>query len=199
MPIVYILAGPNGTGKTTFYFTAIQDGAIDPALPFLNIDLIAQSLGGYTAENYARAPEIYRSIVKQHLATGADFMIESNLATSGDYDWIAAMRKQGYDVVLYYLSTDDVEINIGRVKRRVAEGGHDIPEAIVRSRYLQSHAYLKTKLTEFKEAYLIDNSTESFQNSASLQWGKIVFLASDAPKWILDALSFVQRIQGKLK
>jgi predicted ABC-type ATPase len=51
MPILYILAGPNGTGKTTYYETAIAEGFIDPTLPFVNVDLTTRSLpGGYTGE-----------------------------------------------------------------------------------------------------------------------------------------------------
>lgn len=52
MPTVYILAGPNGTGKTTFYSIAVETGFIGKDLPFINVDLITQSLGAYTEENF---------------------------------------------------------------------------------------------------------------------------------------------------
>ena len=51
MPALYILAGPNGTGKTTYYETAIAEGFIDPSLPFVNVDLVTRTLpGGYTGK-----------------------------------------------------------------------------------------------------------------------------------------------------
>lgn len=60
MPFLYILAGPNGTGKTTYYTTALSKVLIEKQLPFLNIDLITKDLGGYSAENFAIAELIYR-------------------------------------------------------------------------------------------------------------------------------------------
>jgi predicted ABC-type ATPase len=46
MPVLYLIAGPNGTGKTTFYSIALQNGFIEKNLPFINVDIIAQKLGG---------------------------------------------------------------------------------------------------------------------------------------------------------
>lgn len=77
MPTLYILAGPNGTGKTTYYETANAVGFIDPALPFVNVDLITRALpGGYMAKNFARADEIARMEIDSHLSAMRDFMIE---------------------------------------------------------------------------------------------------------------------------
>lgn len=197
MPVLYVLAGPNGTGKTTFYNNAVQDGIIPHSVPFVNVDLIAQALGGYTEENYAKAPEIYRECVKEHLRLGENFMIESNLAKSRNHEWILSMKKAGYEVELYYLSTDDVEINIRRVKRRVAEGGHDIPEAILRSRYTQSHSYLKTGIREFTTAYLIDNTYDLYRMEAKVESGRLTFKSDDAQPWVRDVLSLVERLSGR--
>ncbi len=61
MATLYILAGPNGTGKTTFYETAVAEKFIDIKLPFVNVDIITRGLpGGYTSENFAKADEIAR-------------------------------------------------------------------------------------------------------------------------------------------
>jgi len=124
-------------------------------------------------------------------------MIESNLAESRNYDWIGIMKRNDYETVLFYLSTDDVEINIARVGRRVAEGGHNIPEAIIRTRYSQSHSYLKTKLAVFKEAYLIDNTTDVFKVDAKLESGKIIYKSSICCNWVKEVLSITERLQGK--
>jgi len=197
MPILYILAGPNGTGKTTFYSIAVESHFIDKDLPFINVDIITQKLGGYTEENYVKASEIYRHTVKGYIESGTDFMIESNLADSRSYDWISLLRTKNYQVVLYYLSTEDVMINIGRVQRRVAEGGHDIPESIIRSRYFQSHSYLKTKLSEFKEVYLIDNSTDASQVKVKFVDGIIIEKSPDLQNWIKDVISICERLQNR--
>lgn len=197
MPVLYVLAGPNGTGKTTFYSIAIQSGFISKDLPFINVDILTQNLGGYTEENYIKASEIYRQSVKNHMELSNDFMIESNLADNRSYDWIALLKKRNYKVVLYYLSTDDVSINIGRVQRRVVEGGHDIPESIIRSRYIQSHSYLKSKLSEFKEVYLIDNSSDIPQFQVKMADGILVEKAIDLVNWIKEVISIYERLENR--
>ncbi|MEO8568348.1 MAG: hypothetical protein ABI419_04415 [Ginsengibacter sp.] len=95
MPTLYILGGPNGAGKTTYYFAALKEKFIHQHLPFINIDLIANKAGGYTAENFAKAEMIYREKVGALLKNKNDFMIESNLAKSSDYDWIKNIINYG--------------------------------------------------------------------------------------------------------
>ena len=114
-----------------------------------------------------------------------------------DKKWISLIKTKNYQVKLYYLSTDDVTINIGRVQRRVLEGGHDIAESIIRSRYQQSHSYLKTKLSEFKEVYLIDNSTDASRIQVKLIDGIIVEKASDLINWAKEIISILERLQTK--
>ncbi|MEP7167886.1 MAG: hypothetical protein ABI855_00800 [Bacteroidota bacterium] len=102
MPTLYILAGANGTGKTTYYLTAIQQNYIDRDLPFLNVDLIAKTeLGGYTSENFAHAEMIFRQRAGDLIKEKRDFMIER----SNDYIWIENMIKHGYDAVIYFMCT----------------------------------------------------------------------------------------------
>lgn len=198
MPTLYILAGPNGTGKTTFYSIAVETGFIAKQLPFVNVDIITQSLGEYTEENFAKASEIYRQTVREFMDSNKDFMIESNLADTRSYDWLSLVKSKNYEIILYYLSTDDVTINIGRVQRRVAEGGHDIPESIIRSRYSNSHSYLKTKLSFFKEVYLIDNSTDSSLIQVKLRDGVIIEKENDTQNWVKEVLSIIEMLQNKL-
>src|SRR3954469_3084492 len=116
MPVLYVLPGANGTGKTTYYFTAIEQGFIDAALPFVNVDLITKDeLGGYTEGNFIKAELLARERIGSYIHRGESFMIESNLAKTADYKWIDIMKKQGYDVILYFLGTSDVDINKNRV------------------------------------------------------------------------------------
>ncbi len=175
MPTLYILAGPNGAGKSTYYETAAAEGFIDANLPFINVDLITRSLPGmYTPENFAKADIMAREKITLHISSMADFMIESNLATQKDYDWITAMIRKGYDVVLFFLYTSFLEINTLRVKKRVAEGGHDIPVPIIEHRYKMGLTYLKGNLQLFQKAYLIDNSGETALVMAEVNAGSLV-------------------------
>ncbi len=111
----------------------------------------------YTAENFVKADVIARAKNASYLSEMADFMIESNLATQKDYDWITAMTRKGYEVMLFFLCTSFLEINYNRVKKRVAEGGHDVAEPIIEHRYRMGLTYLKGNFSLFTKVYLIDN------------------------------------------
>lgn len=197
MPSLYILAGPNGSGKTSFYFLSLRNGFINPEIPFLNIDLIVKNeLGAYTAENFIIAERLYRERVNTHITKSQDFMIESNLAAQADYVWLEAMQNKGYEITLYFMCTDDIDIHKERVKKRVSEGGHDVAEAIIEHRYTASLSYLKTKLTLFKNVFFIDNSDET-KIVAQLQNGTITYLENTGPAWTKNALEIIIRLANR--
>jgi predicted ABC-type ATPase len=193
MPFLYILAGPNGTGKTTYYTTALSKILIEKQLPFLNIDLITKDLGDYSTENFAMAELIYRDKITSIIKDKSDFMIESNLAKNSDYEWIEKMVQAGYEVILYFLCNDD--ININRVQQRVMEGGHNIPVEIIRHRYKMALAYLKGKLHLFTEIYFIDNSTDEAIIKALIRQGILNEFDNANTLWVNDILSLYKRIK----
>ena len=132
MSILYVIAGPNGAGKTTWYATAIEQKFIDSSLSFINVDLITlHELGGYSEENFAKADAVARERIGNFIHRGENFMIESNLSKASDYEWLQAVIKKGYEIVVYFLGTEDLDININRVKKRVKEGGHDYRKALL--------------------------------------------------------------------
>jgi len=111
-------------------------------------------------------------------------MLESNLSKSSDYEWIKRMRENGYETSLFFLGTDNVEINKSRVKVRVKEGGHDIPEPIIEQRYQIGLSYLKSEILTFTEVTLIDVSTGPALKMAYLEKGRIIFQELEAPQWV---------------
>ena len=195
MPTLYVLGGANGVGKTTWYQLGIEDKSIDPELPFVNIDLIVlRELGGYTAENLAKAEQIARERMKILLQERKDFMIESNLSKSSDYDWIGLMRKNGYDAILFFLGTSHVEINKNRVKARVLEGGHNVADPIIEQRYQTGLSYLKSKVLDFSEATIVDVSGHQPYIMAELRQGRITFKAPNCLPWVQESLELAERI-----
>ena len=137
----------------------------------------------------------YRLWVNQLISDQQDFMIESNLADERSYEWINSMKKKGYQLVLYFLSTQDVAINFQRVNKRVQEGGHPVPEPIIESRYKQGHSYLKTKLQVFNEVYLIDNSTDTPLIQAHIANDAITILAETLVNWAKEITAFYEKVQ----
>lgn len=198
MPTLYILAGPNGAGKTTFYFTAIEERFIDKNLPFINADIIVKNeLGGYSEENFIKVETIVRSRIANHISNNKDFLIESNLAKQSDYDWLKTMRVHGYKIILYFLCTSNIEINKSRVKKRVKEGGHDVPENIIADRYNMAIIYLRKEILYFNEVYLIENSAETAREVAIIKNGKLIYKNEDSPEWVNKILYIAEKLKNK--
>lgn len=195
MPDLYILGGANGVGKTSLYNDLIGQGDIDESLPFLNTDNVQKILGGYTVENSITAEGIIKNHIKHLIADAWSFMIESNLAKTSDYEWVELMRKQGYQTILYFLGTENVEINKRRVLQRVMEGGHDVPEAIIEQRYRIGLSYFKKEILSFDEVHLIDASHYPPRDVATLQKGRIISKVPDSPRWVNEVLFLAERLQ----
>jgi predicted ABC-type ATPase len=196
MPTLYVLGGANGVGKTTWYQIGIENIEVNPEIPFINIDtIVLHELGGYSPENIAIGEQLARERIKLLIQERKDFMIESNLSKSSDYEWIALMRKNGYKTVLFFLGTKDVEINKARVQARVREGGHDIAEPIIEHRYRMGISYLKSNILLFSEATLFDVSTDEPRKITQLQNGQIIFRDSDFPAWAKDSLQIAEKLK----
>ncbi len=133
-PTIYILAGPNGAGKTTFANSFLP--TIAQCREFLNADLIAAGLSPFHPESQAiRASKLLLQRIDELVAMQESFSFETTLATRSYPGSIKQWRALGYRVIVYFLWLPSAEMAISRVAKRVREGGHHIPEDVVRRRY----------------------------------------------------------------
>jgi len=140
-PTIYILAGPNGAGKTTFANTFLQPFA--KCREFLNADLIAAGLSPFAPESQAiRASELLLKRFDELVSTRSTFSFETTLAARSYHGSVIQWRRLGYRVMLYFIWLPNPELAIQRVAKRVREGGHNIPETVVRRRYARGLANL---------------------------------------------------------
>lgn len=198
MPVLYIVGGANGSGKTTWYNSQIVIGDIDTSTPFINIDnIVLLELGGYTTENLVIGENIARERMAGHIEKRESFMIESNLSKISDYDWIDKMRSAGYETVLYFLGTDDVNVNKDRVLNRVAEGGHDVAVPIIEQRYLNGITYLRSEILKFTEAYLYNSSAIIPEQLVFLKNGLIIKKNNELPEWITKVLFIAEKLSAR--
>ncbi|NCI49782.1 hypothetical protein GWC95_07605 [Sediminibacterium roseum] len=198
MPVLYILGGANGSGKTTWYNAQVVTGDIDLTIPFINIDnIVLWELGSYTPENLLLGENIAKERMSGHIERKESFMIESNLSKKADYEWIERMQRHGYDTVLYFFGTDNVEINKDRVLNRVAQGGHDVAVPIIEQRHRMGLTYLKSEVLNFTEAYLYDSSEKIPQQMAVLKKGKIIEQVNEPELWVKETLFIAEKLQQK--
>jgi len=138
MPDIYIIGGPNGAGKTT---TALR---VFPALGvtrFINVDMIAQGLNPLDVDKAARAAgRIMLAEMEDRLAAREDFALETTLASRTLAPFVERCKASGYRFVLIYVWLESANMAVRRVAKRVASGGHHIPEETIRRRYERGRA-----------------------------------------------------------
>ena len=134
MKNVYIIAGPNGSGKTTFANKFLPKYA--KCQNFVNADLIAQGLSPFSPR--AAAIKAGRLVLEQlcDLAEkNADFAFETTFAGKSYTRFLKTLKKKGYTINIFFLWIPNVELALGRIKDRVASGGHDVPAIDVKRRF----------------------------------------------------------------
>jgi predicted ABC-type ATPase len=142
---IIIIAGPNGAGKTTFAHEFLPAEA--QTLRFINADLIAAGLAPFNPESAAiKAGRLMLEEIDASVAAGSSFAFETTLSGLGYLRKIAIWQGLGYQVKLWFLSLPSDDVAVSRVALRVAQGGHNIPEAVIRRRF-------KAGLTNFHERY----------------------------------------------
>ena len=156
--ILYIIAGCNGAGKTTASFTILPE--ILECKDFVNADEIAKGLSPFQPEKVAiEAGRIMLKRVDELLQGGGTFALETTLATKSYKNKIKFAQSQGYKVELLFFWLRKVDLAVERVKIRVSEGGHNIPEDVIRRRYVNGIKNLfEIYLPIVDEALVFDNS-----------------------------------------
>ena len=133
-PRVIIIAGPNGAGKTTFAREFLPYEADCPV--FVNADLIAAGLAPFGPETAAlQAARVMLQQLALHSAAHVSFSFETTLSGRGYLRQIDRWQAAGYKVKLVFLQLASPEEAIARVAQRVRQGGHDIPEGVIRRRF----------------------------------------------------------------
>jgi len=131
---IVIIAGPNGSGKTTFAreFLPKEAGCPD----FINVDLIAAGLSPFAPENAAvQAGRLVLQEIRRRTEHGKSFAFETTLSGRTYVRMVSQWKNLGYDTKLVFLSLPSVELAIARVAARVAQGGHSVAEDVIRRRF----------------------------------------------------------------
>jgi len=134
---VYIVAGPNGSGKTTFASKFLPSYA--RCKNFVNADLIAKGLAPFSPFSAAiKAGKLVLNQIHEFAEDGVDFAFESTLAGKSYIKLFKELKYKGYKLHLFFLWIPGTGLAIARIKDRVADGGHDVPHQDIRRRFKRS-------------------------------------------------------------
>ena len=163
MPRLYILSGCNGSGKTTASYTLLPE--MLECTQFVNSDEFAKSLSPFNPSEASVVASRYMLMrIEYLLDRKEDFSIETTLATRSLVGIINNAKEIGYTVTLLYFWLNSPELAVQRVRNRVLAGGHNIPENVIRRRYIMGLDYFfKTYMPMSDRWILADNSTSPFK------------------------------------
>ena len=131
---IFIIAGPNGAGKTTFATEFLPNEADCPL--FINADDIAADLNPSNPDLVGfQAGRRTLEQIHKHVLRGESFAFETTLSGRCYARHIPLWRGQGYRAKLFFLRLPTPEMAVARVAQRVLEGGHDVPEEVIRRRF----------------------------------------------------------------
>lgn len=162
MPRFYIISGPNGSGKTTASYGVLPE--LLDCVEFVNSDEFAKHLAPFAPESaYITASRLMLRKVQYLFDRREDFCIETTLATRALIKMVRSAQAQGYYVTVLYFWLNSPNIAIERVAKRVATGGHDIPEETIRRRYNMGLNYLFHSYMPLCDKWILaDNSHPPF-------------------------------------
>jgi predicted ABC-type ATPase len=189
-PLVVMIAGPNGAGKTTMAPRLLQDALT--VVEFVNADPIATGLSAFRPESVAMAAgRLMLARMKTLAQARQDFAFETTLASRSFAPWLTGLRASGYRMHLAFLSLSHPDLAVARVAERVRQGGHDVPEPVVRRRFA---AGLRNFFTMYRG---VADTWQMFDNSAASGPRLIAVARAGQAVHVLDAGAWARLVEGQ--
>jgi predicted ABC-type ATPase len=185
-PKLLIIAGPNGTGKTTVTSQILKHEWVEDS-EYINPDFIARDKFGdwNSPEMVLKAAQFAEEQREKCLKNYHSLIFETVLSAPDKIDFIQRAKQQGYFIRLFFIGTDNPQINALRVSKRVMQGGHDVPIYKIISRYYKSivNCILLSQIVD--RLYIYDNSVENGLTKLLFRAseGKLVKQYAPIPEW----------------
>lgn len=184
---LWVLAGGNGAGKSTFY----NQHLVKYGIKFVNADLIAKDIDSENPEDLSyQAATVAAKITEDLVSQGVSFCFETVFSHKSKIDFLAGAKANGYTIILVYIHLFDSSLNEARVNQRVSEGGHSVPREKIHSRIPRTMKYIKIALSIVDEARILDNSSKDnpFQQILVVKSGNFEAKACPLTQWAKDLL-----------
>lgn len=161
-PTLCVVAGPNGSGKTSTTIQLLQNEWSDGSL-YINPDNIAQEKYGdwNSPEAVIKAAKDATCLRYECLENKRDFVFETVFSSEEKFEFIKKAKEMGFFVRLFFVCTNSPEVNIQRVTQRFLNGGHEVPISKIISRYYKSLLNMGQAISFVDRSYVYDNTVEN--------------------------------------
>jgi predicted ABC-type ATPase len=186
MPTIYVIAGPNGIGKTTSSFDLLPKN-----VPLINSDEIAKEAretGILSVNTQEYSNQEAARLVDEHLNKRSSFIIETNLADVETWKFLIKVQQLGYELNVKYISTDRLDLLNSRIAERVLLGDHFVRPDIVEQRYIAGLKLLDHYL-EYPDVLEIFDNSRTMQLVVECRKGEIIMLTEELPEWVEHLVS----------
>ena len=161
-PVLIIIAGPNGSGKTSVTSKILRHEWMENAI-YINPDIIAQEKFGdwNSKEAIIQSVKYCETLREDCLKNKTSLIFETVLSAEDKINYILRAHHAGFFIRFFFVCTESPVINASRIARRVMEGGHDVPISKIISRYDKSIANSSIVSKFVDRAYIYDNSIDN--------------------------------------
>ena len=163
-PVLIVIAGPNGSGKTTITTQILHHEWMENAI-YINPDQIANDRFGdwNSKEAIMQSVKYCEDLRETCLHERRSLIFETVLSANDKLDYIRRAHEAGFFIRFFFVATNHPSINASRIARRVMKGGHDVPITKVISRYYKSILNCKRISNIVDRAYIYDNSIDNME------------------------------------
>ena len=160
-PILIVIAGPNGSGKTSITTKILHHEWVKECI-YINPDNIAKEKFGdwNNPQAIINAANLSKEIRQNCIENFQSLIFETVLSAGDKIDFILEAKKRGYFIRIFFVGTNTPSINASRIAQRVMEGGHDVPITKIILRYSKSIANCAVCAKIADRLYVYDNSID---------------------------------------
>ena len=191
-PILIVIAGPNGSGKTTITSEVLKSEWLEDAV-YINPDNVAQErFGDWNSPEAVREAAVFCEKWREDcLRNRQSLIFETVMSAPDKVDFIRRAKDAGYFVRIFFISTVNPSINAARIARRYMKGGHDVPIPKIISRYVKSISNCVEISSFVDRLYVYDNSVEGVQAKPLFRLRDGLLgkqYVSDVPEWAMKIM-----------
>lgn len=160
-PVLCVVAGPNGSGKTSTTIQLLANEWTESSL-YINPDNIAQEIfGDWNSQNAVlKAAQYATELRYKCLEEKRDFVFETVFSSDEKLEFLRKAHECGFFIRFFFVCTNSPEINVARITKRFLDGGHEVPISKIITRYYKSLLNAADAIKFVDRAYIYDNSIE---------------------------------------